>query len=117
MGGWVPRTSFKLPEPSRSTKIPFKELIPIKQVSKEDRLENFQKIRDEFRQVVNASNYVSVKNKDFVFRAYVEKGNNGVLVKELLKKRYWWHLVDQPEKANLIWTEWFNKPVVTLMAQ
>lgn len=54
----------------------------------------------------------------FLFRAYVEKGNNGVLVKELLKKRgIWWHLVDQPEKAEYsIWTEWFNKPVVTLMA-
>jgi hypothetical protein len=38
----------------------------------------------------------------------VEKGNNGVLVKELLKKRWWWHLDDKPGKANLFWTEWFN---------
>jgi hypothetical protein len=57
---------------------------------------------------VNASNYISVRNRDTVFRAYVGKGNNGVLIKELLKKRWWWHIVDHPSKANLLWTEWFN---------
>jgi hypothetical protein len=34
-----------------------------------------------------------------------------------MKKRWWWHLVDQPEKANLIWTEWFNKNAVLLMEE
>lgn len=34
-----------------------------------------------------------------------------------MKKRWWWHLVDQPEKANLIWTEWFNKNAVVLMEE
>ena len=62
-------------------KIPFKELIPVREVSKEEKLANFRKIRDEFREVVNASNFVSVKNKETVFRAYVEKGNNGILIK------------------------------------
>ena len=78
---WGGKLRSKQTEPSRSVKIPFKELIPVREVSKEDKLANFRKIRDEFREVVNASNFVSVHNKETVFRAYVEKGNNGVLVK------------------------------------
>ena len=78
---WGGRLRSKLTEPTRSMKIPFKELIPVREVSKEEKLANFRKIRDEFREVVNASNFVSVKNKETVFRAYVEKGNNGILIK------------------------------------
>lgn len=74
-------TPIKRTDPCRSFKIPFKELIPIKEVSKEDRLQNLRRIRDEFREVVNTSNNISVRNRESVFRAYVEKGNNGVLVK------------------------------------
>jgi hypothetical protein len=69
--------------------------MPVKEVSKEDRIENLRRIRDEFRELVNTSNHVSVSNSETVFRAYVEKGNNGILVKELLKKRWWWHLEEK----------------------
>jgi hypothetical protein len=48
--------------PSKSLKIPFKELIPIKEISKEDRIENLRKIRDEFRELVNTSNNILVRN-------------------------------------------------------
>lgn len=75
-------------------------------------MENLRKIRDEFREVVNTSNNVAVRNSESVFRAYVQKGNNGVLVKELIKKRYWWHLEDNPAKANLFWTEWFGQKYI-----
>jgi hypothetical protein len=33
----------------------------------------------------------------------------------LLKKRWWWHLEEKPEKANLLWTEWFNKSFIENM--
>jgi hypothetical protein len=46
ISGWVHRDSYKFGEPTRSMKIQFKELIPIKEVSKEDRLENYKRIRD-----------------------------------------------------------------------
>lgn len=58
-----------------------------------------------------------MSNKDAIFRAYIEKGNNGILIKELMKKRWWWHLVDQPEKANLVWTEWFSKGATSQMQE
>jgi hypothetical protein len=67
--------------------------------------------------LVNTSNNIFVKNSESVFRAFVEKGNNGILVKELLKKRWWWHLEDKPEKANLFWTEWFSNRYTTEMPE
>lgn len=31
-------------------------------------------------------------------------------MKELLKKRWWWHLEEkEPNKADLYWSEWFNR--------
>jgi hypothetical protein len=36
--------------------------MPVKEVSKEDRIENLRRIRDEFRELVNTSNHVSVSN-------------------------------------------------------
>lgn len=42
------------------------------------------------------------------YKAYICKGNNGVLVKGLLKSRPWWSVVSLAEvaSANLTWTEW-----------
>ena len=48
-----------------------------------------------------------------MFNAFIEKGNNGILVKEILKRRWWWHITDQPAKANMIWTHW---PKIDLLA-
>lgn len=38
-------------------------------------------------------------------RAKIEKGNNGYLVKQIIKKRSWWNTTDQGNQANLVWTE------------
>ncbi len=67
---WISKTSSKKSS-NKSTKIQFRELVPIKEISKEDRMENLRKIRDEFREVVNTSNNVAVRNSESVFRAYV----------------------------------------------
>lgn len=38
-------------------------------------------------------------------RAKVEVGNNGYIVKQMVKKRPWWSASDKPaDKFNLIWT-------------
>jgi hypothetical protein len=38
---------------------------------------------------------------------YVGKGNNGALIKEVLKKRWWWSMAEDKNKkaSNLIWTQ------------
>ena len=40
-----------------------------------------------------------------VRRARVEKGNNGYLVKQIIKKRNWWNTTtDENISVSLIWT-------------
>lgn len=45
------------------------------------------------------------KNFQRIRRAKIEKGNNGYLVKQIIKKRNWWNTTDQGNDANLVWTE------------
>lgn len=44
---------------------------------------------------------------------YVGRGNNGHLIKELLKKRWWWNAIDEKDKTkktpNFIWTQLKDK--------
>lgn len=45
--------------------------------------------------VMNLTNGLIVTNPiNPTYKAYIEKGNNGLLVKSLLKKRWWWRLVE-----------------------
>ncbi|EGR29568.1 tubulin-tyrosine ligase family protein, putative [Ichthyophthirius multifiliis] len=41
-----------------------------------------------------------------IYKAYIPKGNNDVLIRTCLKKRFWWSLIEKNnKKTNLIWTE------------
>ena len=39
------------------------------------------------------------------YKYYLGKGNNSLLVKSLLKRRFWWVEVDDPKNANFVWTQ------------
>lgn len=56
--------------------------------------------------VVNLSNKVSVVPTEQTYKAYICKGNNGILVKNILKSRPWWSLVSAEDlsSCNFIWT-------------
>ena len=47
----------------------------------------------------------SVKNFQRIKRAKIDKGNNGSMVKQIVKKRSWWNTTDNMKQANLIWTQ------------
>ncbi len=41
------------------------------------------------------------------YKCIITKGNNGVLVRNCFKQRWWWSIVDREtnyEEVNLIWT-------------
>jgi|688.fasta_scaffold578489_1 tubulin--tyrosine ligase len=42
------------------------------------------------------------------YKAYICKGNNGLLVKSIIKSRPWWALRSNSDIDNcsLVWTEW-----------
>ena len=40
------------------------------------------------------------------YKAWVGSGNNGNLIKSLLKRRFWWHVLDEKSlNVNFIWTQ------------
>ncbi len=39
-------------------------------------------------------------------RVYVGNGNNPMMVKSVLKQRWWWTTADSSEGAHLVWTQW-----------
>ena len=39
------------------------------------------------------------------YKYYLGKGNNSLLVKSLMKRRFWWTEVDDPKAANFVWTQ------------
>lgn len=68
---------------------------------------HFDSVMNEFIFTVNLSNGLAVNNRrDSTFRAFIDKGNNGLLLKSVVKRRWWWHLVDDVAECNLLWTEW-----------
>lgn len=54
---------------------------------------------------------------DLQYRAYICKGNNGLLVKSILKSRPWWSLRSHTDidSCNLVWTEWKKAKVIQKM--
>lgn len=53
------------------------------------------------------------------FKAYICRGNNGHIVKTVLKKRWWWSIVDKcdPEDCDFVWTQWLKPKVTKTIAQ
>lgn len=53
------------------------------------------------------------------FKAYICKGNNGHIVKTVLKKRWWWSIVDKcdPEDCDFVWTQWLKPKIVKTIAK
>ena len=79
---------------------------------------NLRRIRDEFSELVNTSNKIQVGKGMRVFRAYVEKGNNGSIVQQAIQKRWWWHLEGKhPKRADLYWSQWFNQTYIEGMPE
>jgi hypothetical protein len=54
----------------------------------------------------------------FTYKAYIGKGNNGVLVRGVLKNRWWWTLADAEdswEDVQMLWMQWRRAEFVKLM--
>lgn len=49
--------------------------------------------------------FVKSQPEEVVYKAYVGSGNNSLMVKAILKRRFWWNIVDKPEGCNFVWTQ------------
>jgi hypothetical protein len=46
----------------------------------------------------------SLRNEE-KFKYYIGHGNNSMLIKSLMKRRFWWTLEDDSKKSNFAWTQ------------
>ena len=51
---------------------------------------------------------------------FIGRGNNSCLVKQALKRRFWWtngSRDDEWDELNFIWTQWRRKPIIKSLKQ
>jgi len=65
-------------------------------------------------QVINLENEINISgNKVGQYRFYITTRNNGVMVRSVLKQRWWWcYGKKEDENLNLLWTEWSKKEFI-----
>ncbi len=49
--------------------------------------------------------FVRSQPEEVCYRAYVGSGNNSLMLKALIKRRFWWTLSDKPEGCHFVWTQ------------
>ncbi|CAD8142301.1 unnamed protein product [Paramecium pentaurelia] len=66
--------------------------------------EKYASMRHYFN-ILNLSNCIFVQPTVNIYKAYVGKGNNGMLVRQILKSRWWWSIQDEMEQCHFVWTQ------------
>ena len=83
-------------------------------MSKENIFGIKEKLRHELYNLLNKENeyiYDQVKAPKY----FIGNGNNPMLVKGLLKQRWWWNTTDSIYSANFIWTQWKKRKIIELL--
>jgi len=82
--------------------------------------ENITNVKDKLLRVLynmlNKDNEYTNDQKTSGYQKYfVGNGNNPMLVKSVLKQRWWWALADSIDTANLVWTQWKKPRIMAMM--
>ena len=79
-----------------------------------------EKILKHLWNIINSENEIPnietvVKQPQYKF--YVSDGNNGMLVKSILKERWWWSYGNKKDESiNLCWTQWCKKSFIQTLS-
>jgi len=47
----------------------------------------------------------------------VGKGNNALLIRAMIKNRWWWTIVDEIDSANFIWSQLKKNEILSKLKQ
>ncbi|CAD8157486.1 unnamed protein product [Paramecium pentaurelia] len=73
---------------------------------------NYANLRTYYNSI-NISNNLYVQPMINSYKAYIGKGNNGQLVQWILKRRWWWSIVDkEKEQVNFLWQQLRNNSYI-----
>jgi len=85
------------------------------------------KALEKFLSIINTQNCIKniseedEKQSDIIkrnngFKAFIQRGNHGTIVKTMLNRRSWWSIQDSHEEnyetTDFIWTQWIKQPIV-----
>lgn len=64
-------------------------------------------IQSDFVRLMLTYNYLQIReNREGMYKAYIGRGNNSILVKKALKARGYWTITDTLEEdVNFLWTQ------------
>jgi len=65
--------------------------------------------------VINKANSFTPENIVTVPKCYISNGNNGQLVKSILRERYWSQSESFSTSVNLLWTQWRNMNYISTL--
>ncbi|CAD8065550.1 unnamed protein product [Paramecium sonneborni] len=73
---------------------------------------NYANLRTYYN-AINLSNNLYVSPTINSYKAYIGKGNNGQLVQWILKRRWWWSVVDkEKDQVNFLWQQLRNNSYI-----
>lgn len=73
-----------------------------------DNPDNRAELYRDFLWKLNYSNglfVITPNDSSAVYKAYVGKGNNSLMIKGILKRRNWWSICENQSEANFVWTQ------------
>ena len=51
----------------------------------------------------------NMSNKQFHYKFHIGRGNNNLVVRQVIKQRWWWSMSnkeDMTARLNFLWTQW-----------
>lgn len=83
---------------------------PIQKTIRDIKIEYQPLIQADFTRLILAYNYLQIReNREGMYKAYIGRGNNSVLVKKALKARGYWVITETLEEdVNFLWTQTRN---------
>lgn len=100
-----------------SSKLNMFETEKRKEIAKEEAIKFKEILPRELGDIIRRSNGMISEQPDrgCIYKYYIELGNNGSLVKQLLTARSGWVSVDNADHANFIWTQWGDYDIFETM--
>ena len=90
-----------------------RESLSEQQIQLEQKQKKYVELINVIRVSFNMNLYLQYNKQIQIYKVYVGKGNNGGLVKNCFRQRYWWHVTeDKNGDYNMFWSQSRNDSII-----